>query len=264
MAEYQNIFTQVQVQGPAEMGMAADMDTNRERTTNARFSSLLGLFGNAQLGPVHLGAFGLLAVIGFAAWFFIIGMHFWATVDYSPTQFIRNLAWMSLEPPAAEYGLGFAPLNEGGWWLIASFFFLIGCVSLWVRTYLRAQALGMGYHVAWAFAALLWLIFVLGLIRPIMMGSWSEAVPYGIFSHLDWTNLFSLNDGNLGPPCCSRCTGRRSWPSAGLAATGNWSRSLTAARHRSGPRCSGAGPWGSTPRWRGFIAGPGGLPCWSR
>ena len=197
MAEYQNIFTQVQVQGPAEMGMLADADTMRERTGRARFSSLLGLFGNAQIGPVHQGTFGMMAVIGFAAWFFIIGMNFWAQVDYSPGVFFRDLFWLSLEPPAKEYGLGFAPLAEGGWWLIASFFFLIGCVSLWVRTYLRAQALGMGYHVAWAFAALLWLIFVLGLIRPILMGSWSEAVPYGIFPHLDWTNSFSLNYGNL-------------------------------------------------------------------
>ncbi len=197
MAEYQNIFTQVQVQGPAEMGMAADPQTNRERTTNARFSTLAGVFGNAQVGPVHLGSYGMVAVFSFAAWFFIIGMNFWAQVDYSPGVFMRDLFWLALEPPAPEYGLGFAPLDEGGWWLIASFFFLIGCWSWWIRTYLRAQALGMGHHVTWAFTSLLWLIMVLGLIRPIMMGSWSEAVPYGIFPHLDWTNLFSITYGNL-------------------------------------------------------------------
>jgi photosynthetic reaction center M subunit len=55
----------------------------------------------------------------------------------------------------------------------------------------------MGKHVAWAFASAIWLFLVLGLFRPILMGSWSEAVPYGIFSHLDWTNLFSLRHGNL-------------------------------------------------------------------
>jgi photosynthetic reaction center M subunit len=197
MAEYQNIFTQVQVQGPAEMGMAADADTIRERSGRASFSTLLGLFGNAQLGPVHLGSFGLLAVVSFAAWFFIIGMNFWAQVDYSPALFLRDFAWLALEPPSQEYGLGFAPLDEGGWWLIASFFFLIGLISWWIRTYLRAQALGMGYHVAWAFSALLWLILVLGLIRPVLMGSWSQAVPYGIFPHLDWTNSFSITYGNL-------------------------------------------------------------------
>lgn len=55
----------------------------------------------------------------------------------------------------------------------------------------------MGTHVAWAFAAAIWLYLVLGFIRPIMMGSWSEAVPFGIFPHLDWTAAFSLRYGNL-------------------------------------------------------------------
>ncbi len=197
MAEYQNIFTQVQVQGPAEMGLSGGKTTDGERTTGTGFSTLAGLFGNAQIGPVHLGAYGLIAVVSFAAWFFIIGMNFWAQAGYSPGVFLRDLFWFSLEPPAPEYGLGFAPLNEGGWWLISSFFFLIGCCTWWVRTYNRAMALGMGVHVAWAFAALLWLIFVLNLIRPVLMGSWSEGVPYGVFSHLDWTNLFSITYGNL-------------------------------------------------------------------
>jgi photosynthetic reaction center M subunit len=30
-----------------------------------------------------------------------------------------------------------------------------------------------------------------------LLGDWSQAVPYGIFSHLDWTNNFSLVYGNL-------------------------------------------------------------------
>jgi len=197
MAEYQNIFTQVQVQGPAELGVAADDTTNRERTTGTRFSTLMGVFGNAQIGPVHLGSYGLISVVSFAAWFFIIGMNFWAQVDYSPAVFLRDLFWLALEPPSPEYGLGFAPLDEGGWWLISSFFFLVGIITWWIRTYTRAVALGMGYHVAWAFAALIWFILVLNLFRPILMGSWSEAVPYGIFPHLDWTNTFSIIHGNL-------------------------------------------------------------------
>ncbi|MCL3883079.1 photosynthetic reaction center subunit M [Marivita sp. GX14005] len=197
MAEYQNIFTQVQVQGPPELGMTIDGLPVRGRANRTRFNRLFGTIGNAQLGPVHYGTYGLIGVIGFGMWFFIIGMNFWAQAGYSPGVFLRDLFWMALEPPGPEYGLGFAPLNEGGWWLIASFFFLVGCCAWWVRTYRRAEDLGMGKHVAWAFAALLWLIFVLNLFRPILMGSWSEAVPYGIFPHLDWTNLFSLTWGNL-------------------------------------------------------------------
>jgi photosynthetic reaction center M subunit len=51
--------------------------------------------------------------------------------------------------------------------------------------------------VPWAFAAAIWLYLVLGFIRPLLMGSWSEAVPFGIFPHLDWTNAFSVRYGNL-------------------------------------------------------------------
>ena len=195
MAEYQNIFTQVQVQGPAEMGVP--IDEMRDRTSNARFSNLLGALGNAQLGPIHLGVFGVVSLATGFIWFFIVGMSYWAQVGYSPALFLRELFWLSLEPPGPEYGLGFAPLAEGGWWLISSFFLLISVISWWIRTYLRAEELGMGKHVSWAFASAIWLFLVLGLFRPILMGSWSEAVPYGIFSHLDWTNLFSLTYGNL-------------------------------------------------------------------
>jgi photosynthetic reaction center M subunit len=195
--EYQNIFTQVQVQGPPEMGVDTTGKLAVERTKSATFSSLAGSFGNAQLGPIYLGTFGVISIVSGLIWFWIIGFNFWVQAEWSPAIFMRDLFWFSLEPPAPEYGLGFAPLNEGGWFLIAGFFFLVSLVTWWIRTYLRAEELGLGKHVAWAFASAIWLVLVLGLIRPIMMGSWSEAVPYGVFSHLDWTNLFSLTYGNL-------------------------------------------------------------------
>jgi hypothetical protein len=49
----------------------------------------------------------------------------------------------------------------------------------------------LGFH-RWDFDYLL-----LGFIRPLLMGSWSEAVPFGIFPHLDWTAAFSIRYGNL-------------------------------------------------------------------
>jgi photosynthetic reaction center M subunit len=197
MAEYQNIFTQVQVQGPPEMGVDPAGALSRERTTGTSFNKLAGLFGNAQLGPIYLGTFGMISLVTGFAWFFMVGLSFWDQVDYSPALFLRELFWLSLEPPAEEYGLGIPPMAEGGYFLLASFFLLISVMTWWVRTYLRAEELGMGKHVAWAFASAIWLFLVLGLFRPILMGSWSHMVPYGVFSHLDWTNLFSLTYGNL-------------------------------------------------------------------
>ncbi|WP_374427769.1 photosynthetic reaction center subunit M [Tabrizicola sp.] len=196
MAEYQNIFTQVQVRGAPEMGMTEEVELSN-RTTGASFSNLAGWLGNAQLGPVYLGTMGVISLIAGVAWFVTVGLWYWNLAGYNPAVFLRDLFWFSLEPPAEEYGLGFAPLAEGGVWIIASFFLLVSVCAWWVRTYLRAQALGMGKHVSWAFASAIWLFLVLGLFRPILMGSWSHAVPYGIFSHLDWTNNFSLQYGNL-------------------------------------------------------------------
>ena len=196
MAEYQNIFTQVQVRAAPEMGMTEGVELSN-RTKGARFSNLAGWLGNAQLGPVYLGTMGVISLASGLVWFMTVGGWFWYQAGFNPAVFLRDLFWFSLEPPAEEYGLGMAPIAEGGLWIIASFFLLVSVCAWWVRTYLRAQALGMGKHVSWAFASAIWLFLVLGLIRPIMMGSWSHAVPYGIFSHLDWTNNFSLTYGNL-------------------------------------------------------------------
>ena len=196
MAEYQNIFTQVQVRGHAEMGLTEGVELHN-RTKDTWFSTLLGWFGNAQIGPVYLGTMGVISLFSGLTWFFLVGAWYWHQAGFNPAIFVRDLFWFSLEPPAEEYGLGFSPLGEGGLWLIASFFLLVAVCSWWVRTYLRAQELGMGKHVCWAFASAIWLFLVLGLIRPVLMGSWSQAVPYAIFSHLDWTNNFSINYGNL-------------------------------------------------------------------
>ena len=196
MAEYQNFFTQVQVSASPEMGMVEGVDVGA-RTKGASFSTLMGWIGNAQLGPIYLGTAGVVSIAAGLIWFEIIGFWFWRQAGYDPAVVLRDLFWLSLEPPAPEWGLRIPPMDQGGMFLLAGFFFMISLWSWWLRTYLRAEALGMGKHIAWAFAAALWLVMVLGFIRPVLMGSWSEAVPYGIFSHLDWTNLFSLTYGNL-------------------------------------------------------------------
>ena len=196
MAEYQNIFTQVQVQGPPEMGMVEDVDL-RERGKSTSFSNLFGWFGNAQLGPFYLGGWGVVSLATGIIWFVMVGASYWQQAGYNPAVFMRDLFYFSLEPPPAEYGLSIPPWNDGFLWLLASFFLLISVMTWWARSYVLAQQLKMGKHVFWAFGAAIWLFLVLGLFRPILMGSWSEAVPYGIFSHLDWTLTFSVVHGNL-------------------------------------------------------------------
>jgi photosynthetic reaction center M subunit len=198
MAEYQNIFTAVQLRAPAYTGVASAPTSPWLRTKPGRFSYWLGKLGDAQIGPFYLGWLGLASFMcGFVA-IEIIGLNMMASVHWSPIEFVRRLPWLALEPPKPEYGLSvMPPLTEGGWWLMAGFFLTTAILLWWTRVYVRARALGMGTHVAWAFASAIFLYLSLGFIRPLLMGSWSEAVPFGIFPHLDWTNQFSLNHGNL-------------------------------------------------------------------
>ncbi|QXQ06355.1 photosynthetic reaction center subunit M [Sphingosinicellaceae bacterium] len=197
MARYQNIFTQIQLRSAPELGVPLPHG-DFPRDGKPGYSYWAGKLGAAQIGPIYLGRLGLLSLMfGFLA-FEIVGLNMWASVNWDPVQFVRQLFWLALEPPAPKYGLQILPpLAQGGWWLIAGFCMTTSVLLWWARTYTRARRLGMGTHVSWAFLSAIWLMLVLGFIRPLAMGSWSEAVPFGIFPHLDWTAAFSIRYGNL-------------------------------------------------------------------
>jgi photosynthetic reaction center M subunit len=196
-SEYLNLFTRVQAVGPAYPGIPVEHG-DREREGPPLHLYWLGKLGDAQIGPLYLGWFGLASALCIFIAIEIIGLNMLASVDWDIVQFIRQLPWLGLEPPPPDMGLKLFPaLNQGGWWLMAGFFMTLGVLLWWVRMYRRAKALQMGTQVAWAFAAAIWLMLVLGFIRPILMGSWGEAVPFGIFPHLDWTAAFSIRYGNL-------------------------------------------------------------------
>jgi len=197
MAQYQNIFNQVQLRTVPETGVPLPVG-DAPRSGRGGYSYWLGKLGAAQVGPIYLGNLGIASLIcGFIA-FEIIGLNMFASVNWDPIQFVRQLPWLALEPPGPEHGFSpFVPLAQGGWWIMAGFFLTASILLWWARTYRRARALGMGTHVAWAFASAIFLYLVLGFIRPMFLGSWSEAVPFGIFPHLDWTAAFSIRYGNL-------------------------------------------------------------------
>jgi hypothetical protein len=98
MAEYQNIFTQVQVQGPPEMGMVETWI--RPNAQGTRFSNYwIGKFGNAQLGPFYLGGWGSCPLASGIIWFVIIGPTCWPQVGWNPVNSSASCSGFSLEPP---------------------------------------------------------------------------------------------------------------------------------------------------------------------
>ncbi len=197
MARYQNLFTQVQLRAAPEMGPPIEGGATG-RFGRGGYSYWIGKLGAAQLGPIYLGKLGIASALLFFLAFEITGLNMMASVNWNPIQFVRQLPWLALEPPGPEWGFTlFVPLAQGGWWQIAAFCMTSSVLLWWARTYARARALGMGTHVAWAFASAIFLMLSIGFIRPLLMQSWAESVPFGIFPHLDWTAAFSIRYGNL-------------------------------------------------------------------
>lgn len=196
MAGFHTLYTQVALRGPDEAGIALPPGS-LQRIGKPIHSRWLARFGEPQIFPTYLGGLGIASLVcGFIA-IEIIGLNMWASVDWSPIRFIKMLPFLALEPPPPKYGLSLPPLQDGGWWLMAGFFLTASILLWWFRMYRRAVAIGMGTHVPWCFASAIWLYLVLGFFRPLIMGCWCEAVPFGVIAHLNWTATLSVRYGNL-------------------------------------------------------------------
>ncbi|MBY8335635.1 photosynthetic reaction center subunit M [Alteriqipengyuania sp. NZ-12B] len=197
MASFHSLYSQIQIHGPYDPGLPLKGHES-PRLIKPVLNRWIGKIGDPQIGPTYLGFCGIASLIcGFIA-IEIIGLNFWASVDWNPVAFIEGIAWHRLDPPEAKWGFTpFVPLTEGGWWIWAGFFLTASILLWWCRMYLRAKALGMSTHVAWAFASAIFLYLSLGFIRPMLMGSWHEAPPFGIIPHLNWTASFSVLYGNF-------------------------------------------------------------------
>ena len=98
---------------PPELGVALPEDGHEPRFNNTFINRWLGLIGHAQIGPFYLGWTGLGALTFGLLAFAMIGMNMFASVGWDPVQFVRQLFWLSLEPPGPQYGFSpFVPLSE--------------------------------------------------------------------------------------------------------------------------------------------------------
>ena len=95
---------------------------------------------------------------------------------------------ISINPPALEYGLQFAPLRDGGLWQIITICAHGAFIAWLLREVEICRKLGIGYHIPIAFGVAIFAYTSLVVIRPVLMGAWGHAFPYGIFSHLDWVS----------------------------------------------------------------------------
>jgi photosynthetic reaction center L subunit len=153
-----------------------------ERKYRIRGGTLIGgdLF-DFWVGPFYVGFFGVTT-----AFFALLGtiLIFWGAAH----QGTWNPWLINIAPPDLSYGLGIAPLMEGGLWQIITIC-AIGAFCSWaLREVEICRKLGMGYHVPFAFSVAIFAYVTLVVFRPVLMGAWGYGFPYGIFSHLDWVS----------------------------------------------------------------------------
>ena len=142
------------------------------------------------VGPFYVGFFGVTTFF-----FAVLGT---MLILYGAAMGPTWNPWLiSINPPDIALGLGFAPLLQGGLWQIITFCAVGAFVSWALREVEIARKLGIGLHVPIAFGVAIFAYVTLTVIRPILMGAWGFAFPYGIFSHLDWVSNTGYTYGNF-------------------------------------------------------------------
>ena len=142
------------------------------------------------VGPFYVGFFGVTTFF-----FAILGT---ILVFYGASLGDTWNPWLiSINPPPIEMGLAVAPLREGGLWQIITVCAFASFVSWALREVEICRKLGMGYHVPVGFGFAILAYATLVFIRPVLMGAWGYAFPYGIFSHLDWVSNTGYTYGNF-------------------------------------------------------------------
>ncbi len=153
-----------------------------EKKYRVRGGTLVGgdLF-DFWVGPFYVGFFGVTT-----AFFAFLGtaMILWGA-SQGPTW---NLWQISIAPPDLSYGLGIAPMMQGGLWQLITVCAIGAFVSWMLREVEICRKLGMGFHVPAAFSVAILAYVTLVVIRPVLLGAWGHGFPYGIFSHLDWVS----------------------------------------------------------------------------
>ena len=281
MAEYQNIFTRVQVARAGVPGRAAAAAAACARGSGTPASvHLLGPLGDAQIGPIYLG------------WPGVASLHLRLHRDRDHRPQHAGLGQLGPDPVRAPAALAraraaaaavrpAAAAAERGR-LVADGRLLPdrrrSCCGGCACTAARARS-GMGTHVAWAFAVGDLAVPGARLHPPAADGQLGRggAVRHLPAPRLDGGVLDPLRQPVLQPVphAVDRLPvrldaavrdARRDHPRGQPLRRRARDRADRRPRHgvASARRCSGAGRWASTPRWNRSTAGPGGSRCCAR
>ncbi|MEO1467608.1 MAG: photosynthetic reaction center subunit L [Pseudomonadota bacterium] len=168
---------------------------NFEKKYRVRGGTIIGgdMF-DFWVGPFYVGFFGVTSVF-----FAVLGtllIAYGASMQAQTMDGV-NLWTIHIAPPSIDYGFAIAPIDEGGLFQMISICALGAFVSWALRMAEISRKLGMGLHVPVAFGFAIFAYATLQVFRPLLMGAWGYAFPYGIFSHLDWVSNVGYTYGNF-------------------------------------------------------------------
>ncbi|WP_240550208.1 photosynthetic reaction center subunit L [Candidatus Roseilinea sp. NK_OTU-006] len=150
------------------------------------------------IGRFYLGFWGVVALV-----FGILGsgVWFWQVLFVDPNRTnnpLLNFIRGQIAPPPPSVGLAitFDP-NKGFWWLFVVFCATVTFFAWMMRQIDISRLLKIGYQVPIAFGAVLSSWVTIQIVRPILLGSWSEGFPLGVIAHLDWLSAFGYRYYNF-------------------------------------------------------------------
>lgn len=157
----------------------------------------LGSF-RVWIGRFYLGLWGVIAltfgIFGAGAWFYKVVIEDGVRYGNPVIAFVRGT--INAPDPSIGLGLTLDPA-KGLWWQLVMFCATVTFFAWMMRQVDISRNLKMGYQVPVAFGAVLTSWVTIQVVRPILMGHWSEGFPLGVMSHLDWVSTFGYRFWNF-------------------------------------------------------------------
>jgi photosynthetic reaction center L subunit len=173
-----------------------EIEADFRKPGNTMFSKVFGFDPfDYWVGPFYVGLWGFISIVGI-----IIGSAFYLneTVLKGPYSIPQNFFAGRLDPPPAEIGLHLASPGAPGFaWQMTVLFASIAFIGWMLREVDISMKLDMGYHVPISFSVVIFAWLTLQVIRPILVGSWSEGFTLGVMPHLDWVSNFGYRYNNF-------------------------------------------------------------------
>ncbi len=173
-----------------------EIEADFRKPGNTTFARVFGfdLF-DFWVGPFFVGFWGFIGAIAGAlgAAFYLYG-----TVFLGPYSIAQNFIAGRIDPPPFDAGLGLvAAWSPGFIWQVTVLFTTITFFCWMMRQVDISMKLDMGYHVPASYAVVFSSWLTLQVIRPALLGHWSEGFTLGVMPHLDWIVNFGYRYNNF-------------------------------------------------------------------